>query len=143
VIRVLIDRNVVLVPVPVVAVGRIVWRYSEVVPVKPEASRTAAVEMPYMPATKPAIEAAMFPHVFHPVVIIVAASIVTHPAVPIHMRIVRVTVVVAEVTVFIVLVGIAVILLRPVPRGSAVGISMIPISMIPVSMIVMLGKSRQ
>ena len=138
VIRVFVDRDVIAVPVPVVAIAGIVRSYGEVISVKPEASGTTAAQMPDVRATESSIEAAVLPRMIDAIVIVAAAGIMAHPDFSIYVRCVGMSIVVSEVAMFIGLMRVTVKLTWSMRRRSAVWVSMVP-----VIVIVVLCKCRQ
>src|ERR1035437_972835 len=74
-----IEDNVIRVPHPITDITLVIGCDAEVETVKPEAARTTATEPPVMLGTKAAGEAAMRPRLFDPIVLIVAAGVVTDP----------------------------------------------------------------
>src|ERR1700744_1781484 len=80
-VRIVVDDDVVAVPVPSVAEGHIIRRHAEVEAAEPEASRPAAGQMPVMLRPESAIEAAMLPGMVQMIVRIFPAGVVAYPVV--------------------------------------------------------------
>jgi hypothetical protein len=87
VIRVVVEYDIVAVPIPVSAIADIVGRYGEVVSAKPKAVRTASTDAPNVAAADFAREMSVLPGTIEMIVRVVAARIVTDPLViRMHVR---------------------------------------------------------
>jgi hypothetical protein len=81
VVGIVVDDDIVAVPVPAVAEGYVIGGYPEVEAAEPEASRAAASQTPVMFGAKAAGEATVFPRVIEMIVRIVAAGVVAYPVI--------------------------------------------------------------
>src|SRR5216684_5782515 len=87
-IGIVVDHDTVAVPIPVIDIGIIEIRNSEVKAVEPEAFSVSAAQYPHVPRTEPAAEPAMLPWMVNVKTPIV--GIVSDPAIiPVNMRSVR------------------------------------------------------
>jgi purine-cytosine permease-like protein len=77
---------------------------------------------------------------FNAVMIIVAACVVADPPIPVHVRIIGMAIMIAEVVMLVVFVGIPVILPRAVTRCSPV---VVPTVIVMAVMVIVLSKCRQ
>lgn len=64
VIRIVVDNDVVVVPIPIINVAEIEGSYAEVISAEPEAAGPATTQAPHVTRSDSALEAAMFPRVF-------------------------------------------------------------------------------
>ena len=78
--RILIDRDLVAIPEPVVAEGVVVWVDSKREAVKPEALPVSSPQPKDVAAAKSAREAPVLPEMIEVIVGIVAAGVVSDPA---------------------------------------------------------------
>jgi len=97
-IGIVIDHNLVRVPQPTVAVTYIERRYAPVPVVEPEASRSAARQVPHMARAKPSRKVTMLERMVEMIVRIILACVVTDPFVPIHVGSIRMARLIAQVT---------------------------------------------
>ena len=101
VIGIVIDDDVVRIPVPAVTVAHIVRSHVEEEAAEPEAAGTSASEAPDVTAAESAGEAAMLPGMIQMVVSVAAAGIMAHPfSAVVHMGGVGMSFAVVEVAVF-------------------------------------------
>jgi hypothetical protein len=97
VVWVVVDHDVIVVPIPVVNVRDIKRGDAEVVPAKPEATRAAASEPPDIARPKASFEVAVFPRMFQVESDVVPALIVSDPfAVLVNVRSLRMALLIAE-----------------------------------------------
>jgi hypothetical protein len=89
VVGILVEHDFIAVPIPIVNVGHVIGRDTEVVAIKPEAIGAAALHAPAMLGTESTFETAVLPRVSQAVMLIIRPSIVAHPPAVIHMRRVR------------------------------------------------------
>src|SRR3569833_631421 len=73
-IRVCVDRNVVSIPVPVAAVGRVVWRHIPLPSVEPEPRRRTTGQPPHVFTAVAAVPPTVLPGVLDAIVIVVSAG---------------------------------------------------------------------
>ena len=81
VIRIFVDDDVVTIPVPTIAECKVCRRNAPIPSVEPESARTTASQMPSMRRTKPTSEASVFKGSINTIVAVIAASVMSHPAV--------------------------------------------------------------
>lgn len=106
VIRIIVQHNLIAIPIPSIAESSIVWRNAEEVAAETKALRSTAAQVPYVAAPDTALEAAMFPGTVYMVVGIIAASVMTYPlTVVVHVRRFRMTLHVLEVMIRLSLAG--------------------------------------
>lgn len=74
-----IDDDVIIGPIPIVAIGQVKRRHTKVIAAEPEAVGTASAEPPYETRAKSALEVAVFPGVVEVVVDTWAVYIVADP----------------------------------------------------------------
>jgi hypothetical protein len=87
VIGIVVEHDVIAVPIPVVRVTEVIGCDGEVVAVEPETLRTAAAKAPSVALPETTIVAAVFPQIFPAVALIVPAVIVPNPfAVAVNVR---------------------------------------------------------
>ena len=78
-VGVVVDNNVIVVPIPVVNISDIKRSHAEVVSAEPEAARTAAPKPPNKPRPEAALEVAVFPRMIQVESGVVRARIVSDP----------------------------------------------------------------
>jgi hypothetical protein len=81
VVGVVIDDDLIGVPIPAIAEGDVIGCDVPVPAVEPEARWTTALDAPHMRGAETAGEVAVFPWVIEVVVNVVAASVVTYPVI--------------------------------------------------------------
>jgi hypothetical protein len=81
VVRVIVNHDLVRVPVPVAAVADIVWRDAEIKAGEPESARAAAGQPPPMVRAKASGKVAVLPRAVEVVVRIVGSRVVTNPVI--------------------------------------------------------------
>jgi len=140
VIGVVIEGDVVSVPIPIVTIPGIVGRYVEIIAPKPESARTAPLQMPDMARAKSAVEMPVLPRMVDMETDILPSPVVSHPlATRMNVRTVGMIIMVPERTVLI--SGGAMILGGPAAGNiSAVGVVMISFTVI-VFTVIMLGET--
>ena len=109
VVGVFVNRYVVAVPVPAVAVRKVKRGHAKVVAAKPESTRIATLDAPAMSSTEAALEAAVFPRVVAVETFVVASPVVSDPfAVAVNVRSFGVVVAVAIRAPVVILVAVVV-----------------------------------
>jgi hypothetical protein len=102
VVGVLINHDLIPVPVPVIGEAVIVIDDAEIVAAKPETFSGPALNAENMAAAKAAVEPSMFPRMIHVVVLIIAARVMPNPLIiRVNVGCVRVPRLVAEAAVFL------------------------------------------
>lgn len=89
VIRIVVDHDIVAVPVPIAAVVNIIGRNGEEKSANIEPVRTTAPQTPYMLWPNPAFEVAVFPGMIQVVMRIGATGVMSHPVVIFSMNVRR------------------------------------------------------
>ncbi len=89
VIRIVVNDDVVTVPIPSIAIGDVRSGHREKEVPKVEAIRSAPCQVPNVAGAETAIEMAMFPRMIQVKTGIVFTAVVTHPLVTVHMRSIR------------------------------------------------------
>jgi hypothetical protein len=85
-IRILIDHNVVCIPIPSIDIGHVVRSDAPIPVVEPETVGVSAAKAPHVPRTESTFIAPMLPGTFDMIVAIITAAVVTYPYAPIYMR---------------------------------------------------------
>ncbi len=86
-VGILVDDNVVAIPIPTVGKPVIVGRDSEVITIKAKTVPVAATQLPNMSPPEAACEPSMFPGLVGAVIIVVASAIMSDPLiVPMYVR---------------------------------------------------------
>jgi hypothetical protein len=103
VIRIVVDYDIVTVPVPIAAVVNIIGRDREEKSANIESVRSTAPQTPYMLRPNPAVEVAVFPGMIQVVMRIGATGVVSHPVVifSVNVRSFRVARLIVEFPVLI------------------------------------------
>src|SRR5579859_549284 len=100
-VRIVIEDDLVRIPQPAIAERDVIRRYAEIKSAEPETSRSAACQPPVVAWPKTAGESPMLPWMIQVVVWVTAARIVAHPTIMIYMRSVGVSLMIAEVPMFL------------------------------------------
>ena len=79
VVGVLVDGDVVAVPVPVIGIGEVERRNAEIISAEPEAAWIASLTAPAVAAAEAAVKVAILPRMIDVVVNVVAAIAMSHP----------------------------------------------------------------
>ncbi len=79
VVRIIVNHDVVAVPIPVAAVLIIVGGHAEIKAIKPEAAGSSAGQVPAVACTDSAVKVAVRPRMIQVVVRVVVAGVVSHP----------------------------------------------------------------
>jgi len=96
-IGIVVEDNVVVIPIPIVDIPDIIGRDAEVKAAEPEASGTTAFDPPDMAAANPLREMTMLPRVVKMIVSVVASTVVPDPlVVGMDVRSLRMALLVAE-----------------------------------------------
>lgn len=102
VVGILINHDLIPVPVPVIGEAVIVIDDAEVVAAEPETFSAPTLNAENMAAAKAAVEPSMFPRMIHVVVLIIAARVMPNPLIiRVNVGCVRVPRLVAEAAVFL------------------------------------------
>ena len=103
VIRIVVDHDIVAIPVPIAAVVNIIGRDREEKSANIEAVRATAPQTPHMLRPNPAFEVAVFPGMIQVVIGIGATGVMSHPVVilSVHVRSFRVVRLIVEFPVLI------------------------------------------
>jgi hypothetical protein len=147
VVGVLVDHDIVAIPIPVIAVGKVKRGDAEVETAKPETPGIAPLQAPPVCTAEAAVEAPMLPRMPDAKAIVVAPALVSDPfAVVVDVWGFRVTATVAirtpvSLVVPVALVPVAMMSLGTVARNvSATDVTMVVVSVV---VVVMLRESRQ
>jgi len=81
VIGIVIDHDVIAIPIPIAAVTHIVGRNRKEEAAEPEAPRAASAQSPHMAATNTSREMAVLPRMIHAIMLVAASGIVSYPPV--------------------------------------------------------------
>lgn len=101
VIRIVVDDDIIRVPVPLAAIAYVVGSDAEEEPTEPETARTTSCEVPNVTRAKPSREMPVLPGMIEVVVRIIPTRVVPNPLIAIDVRGVRVPRRFAEVPVFL------------------------------------------
>lgn len=89
-IGILVNHDGVAIPEPVINIAKLVWKYAEIVTVKPEPIAVPALQPEDMAGSKPAAKASMFPRMIKVEASIIRSRIVPDPfTVRVHVGRVR------------------------------------------------------
>ncbi len=96
-VGIVINDDVIVAPIPIVAIGEIKWGNAEVVSAEPEAAGTASAEPPYEARTESALEVPVFPGMVEVIVDSGAVNVMPDPlAILVNVRSFGVAFLVAE-----------------------------------------------
>jgi hypothetical protein len=148
-VGVFVNRDVVAVPIPVIAVRKIKWGDTEIEAVKPEAAGIATLHAPPVCTAETPLEAAILPRVVDVEALVVAPAFVSHPfAVVVDVRSFGMILTVAirtpvSVLVMVAFVRIAMIRLGPVARDVSSADVVVAVVVAVVTVFVSLCQGRQ
>ena len=106
-IRVVIDHNLILIPQPSIGKPIVIRSYTKVEAIEPEPSRPATAQPPAMIRPKPTHKPAMLIRVIQVIMRIATPRVMSNPILtpipPIHMGSIRMSALIAEVMIFMLL----------------------------------------
>ncbi len=81
VVRIIVDDDVIVIPIPAVAIAKVIRRHRKEESANREPVRPASAQPPHMPRPNPALKMPMLPRMVHMVVVVPSTAVMPNPSV--------------------------------------------------------------